>query len=396
MEIEKGLSFQTQNYFSELQQGIDRLYKVAQAARAKNLDPVDKVEVPLALSMAAKVVRLIATKYPQLDNDEVINRILDLEKQYGSLDNSVSFAIAQEIAREKYCKFETQLEAIDAGIRVGFAYTTLGVVSSPIEGFTEIKTGKTKLGETYLKGFFSGPIRSAGTTASCVVLMLIDYLRQLFGFARFDPSEDECRRMVTELYDYHERVNNLQYLPTEEEALFIAKNLPFQVCGDPTEDKEVSNYKDLLRVETNFIRGGVCLILGEGLAQKAAKGLRILKGLKKNGFKIHDWDWLEDYVKIHEKREKDKSDTGPTYIKDLVAGRPVFGHPGKGFRFRYGRSRVSGFSAVSLHPATMGITGDFIATGTQLKIEKPTKGCCVTPCDSIDGPIVKLKNGNLI
>ena len=390
-----GLSAETEIYFESLHKEIQRNYVIAETARSKGFDPVDKVEVPLALSMAAKVVRLISTKYPQLDRDDIIDRILELEKQYGSLDNSVSFKIAEEIAQEKYCRFETQLEAIDAGIRVGFAYTTLGVVSSPIEGFTEIKTGKTKLGESYLKGFFSGPIRSAGTTASCVVLMLIDYLRQLFGFARFDPSEDECRRMVTELYDYHERVNNLQYLPTEEEALFIAKNLPFQVCGDPTEDKEVSNYKDLLRVETNFIRGGVCLILGEGLAQKAAKGLRILKGLKKNGFKIHDWDWLEDYVKIHEKREKDKSDTSPTYIKDLVAGRPVFGHPGKGFRFRYGRSRVSGFSAVSLHPATMGITNDFLAVGTQIKIEKPTKGGIVTPCDEIDGPIVKFKNGNV-
>ena len=60
----------------------------------------------------------------------------------------------------------------------------------------------------------------------------------------------------------------------------------------------------------------------------------------------------------------------------MVAGRPVFGHPSKsgGFRFRYGRGRVSGFSAASVHPATMAITDNFIATGTQLKIEKPTKG----------------------
>ena len=48
-----------------------------------------------------------------------------------------------------------------------------------------------------------------------------------------------------------------------------------------------------------------------------------------------------------------------------------------------------------MHPATMGISGDFIATGTQLKIEKPTKGCVVTPCDVIDGPIVKFKTGSV-
>jgi len=43
----------------------------------------------------------------------------------------------------------------------------------------------------------------------------------------------------------------------------------------------------------------------------------------------------------------------------------------------------------------MAITDGFIAIGTQLKIEKPTKGCAVTSCDSIDGPIVKLVNGSV-
>ena len=385
----------TQEYFEHLSVEIEKNYDIARKARAKGLDPVDEVEVPLALTMASKVVKLVATVYSQLDREDITNRILKLEEKYGALDASVSFTIAEEIAKEKYCKFENQLEAIDAGIRVGFAYITLGVVSSPIEGYTGIKIGKTQKGETYIKAFFSGPIRSAGTTATCVALILIDYLRQVFGYAKYDPTEKECKRIVTELYDYHERVTNLQYLPTEEEAYFIAEHLSIQVAGDPTEKREVSNYKNLERVESDFIRGGFCLTLGEGLAQKAAKGLRILRGLQKNGFKINDWEWLEQYLEVHEKREKGKADDSPTYIKDLVAGRPIFGHPGKGFRFRYGRSRVAGFSAVSVHPATMSITDDFIATGTQLKIEKPTKGCVTTCCDSIEGPIVKFNNGSV-
>ena len=56
---------------------------------------------------------------------------------------------------------------------------------------------------------------------------------------------------------------------------------------------------------------------------------------------------------------------------------------------------ASGFSAVSIHPATMGISNGFLSQGTQLKIEKPTKGCIITSCDSIDGPIVKLKDGSV-
>jgi len=395
-ENDHGFTNETQEYFDELGEEIKKNYTIAEKARKKGLDPTNEVEAPLALTMAEKVIRLIATVYPQLAKKEVIDRLLELEEKYGALEPMVTFKIAEEIAQEKFCKFETQLEAMDAGIRVGFAYTTLGVVSSPIEGFTGIKTGKTQAGETYIKAFFSGPIRSAGTTASCVALMLIDYIRQLFGYARYDPTEIECKRFTSELYDYHDRVTNLQYCPTEEEAMFIAKNCPIQIAGEPTEKREVFSYKDLPRVETNFIRGGFCLIAAEGLAQKAAKGLRLLKKCQKAGFKIHDWEWLDDYVELHEQRTVGKTgDDSPTYIKDLVAGRPVFGHPQRGFRFRYGRSRVAGFSAVSVHPATMAVTDDFIGTGTQLKIEKPTKGCVTTPCDTIDGPIVKFKNGSV-
>ena len=73
------------------------------------------------------------------------------------------------------------------------------------------------------------------------------------------------KRIVTELYDYHERVTNLQYLPTEEEAYFIAKNCPIQIAGDPTEKREVSNYKDLSRIESDFIRGGFCLAISSAI-----------------------------------------------------------------------------------------------------------------------------------
>ncbi len=387
----------TQLYFKNLERGIKKVYSVANEARAKGLDPVNKVEIPLAKTMAEKCAELIATIYPQMSGCGIDKRILELEKEYGKLDSTVVFKIAEEVARQKFCKFASLLEAIGAGIRIGFAYATLGVVSSPIEGFTELKLGKTRDGKDYFIVYFSGPIRSAGTTASCVVLMLADYLRETFGYAKYDPTEEEIKRIVTECYDYHERITNLQYIGTEQELDFLARNMPVQVSGDPTEKLEVSNYKNLPRIETNFIRGGACLVFSEGLAQKAAKGLRLLNKSKADGIQSTGFDFLEDYIKLHEKRDEGKTDDSPTYIKDLVAGRPVFGHPSKsgGFRFRYGRGRVSGFSAASLHPATMAITDGFIAIGTQLKIEKPTKGCAVTVCDSIDGPIVKLFNGSV-
>ncbi|MEX0920568.1 MAG: DNA polymerase II large subunit [Candidatus Pacearchaeota archaeon] len=387
----------TQQYLSEIESQTRKVYDVMNKARAKGFDPVPKVEVPLARSLAEKVVGLISTVCPQMEGTGIAKRILELEEEHGKLDPMVSFVIAEEVAKQKYCKFSSLIEAIEAGIRVGFAYTTLGVVSSPIEGFTGLKTEKTKEGKDYFVAYFSGPIRSAGTTASCLVLMLIDYLRETFGYAKYDPSEDEIQRYVVENQDYHDRVTNLQYMPTKEEAVFLAKNLPIQVEGDPTEKFEVSNYKNLERVKTNRIRGGMCLIFSEGLAQKAAKGLRLLKSMKVKGLKSSGFDFLDEYIELHEKRDKGKVDDSPTYINDIVAGRPIFGHPSESgaFRFRYGRGRSSGFSAVAIHPATMEITDGFLAIGTQLKIEKPTKGCIVTSCDSIEGPIVKLFDGSV-
>ncbi len=388
----------TKEYFEEIKNKVAVEFEIAGRARAIGIDPVSRVEVPIATTLAEKAVGLISVVYPQLDR-KVIDRIEELEKEYGPLDTAVAFKIAEEIAKEKFCKFESLLQGIDAGIRVGFSYITLGVVSSPIEGFTEIKLGKTKKGEDYFIAYFSGPIRSAGTTASCMVLMLIDYLRESFGFAKYDPDENEVKRYITENYDYHERVNNLQYLPSEEEIDFLARNLPIQIDGEQTAEREVSNYKDLPRVHTSFIRGGMCLIFSEGLAQKAQKGLRLWRGVQQKGFKCTGWEFLDEYVKKFKQAKKEgKEDSKPTYIKDLVAGRPVFSHPSRsgGFRFRYGRSRVSGFSAVSVHPATMSISGGFMSAGTQLKVEKPTKGCVISSCDDIDGPIVKLKDGSVL
>ncbi|MEM3405574.1 MAG: DNA polymerase II large subunit [Candidatus Pacearchaeota archaeon] len=386
-----------EEYFKEIEDKVKVIYSVAEEARKKGLDPKEIVEIPIATSLAGKVAGLISTIYPQLNNQTIIKRIKELEKEYGILDPAVCLKIAEEVAKEKFCKFKSFLEAIDAGIRIAFAYFTLGVVSSPIEGFTELRLGKRKDGKEYFILYYAGPVRSAGGTGAAFSLVIADYLRGIFGYEKYDANEKEIKRTITEIYDYHEKITNLQYLPTEEEIEFLAKHLPIQINGDPSEDKEVSNFKDLERIETNLIRSGFCLVFAEGLAQKAPKIYRIIKKLKEKGFKLKDWDFLEEYIKIHEKREKGISSNSPTYITDLVAGRPVLGHPSRSgaFRLRYGRARNSGYSCLAIHPATMIMLGEFIAIGTQIKIELPTKGGVVASCDTIEPPIVKLKNGSV-
>jgi len=397
-------------YLKDIRSEIMRGYDVATAARKKGLDPEKFVETPIVENMAERCEGLISVVAPQIKDSGVSNRIKALEEEYGSLDWRVALTIGLEVAQEKYCKFDDKKQAIEIGIRTGFAYLTMGIVASPLEGFVELKIRKTREGKDYFALFFSGPIRSAGGTGASVSVILADYIRTKLGFAAYDPTDEEAKRFVTELYDYHDRITNLQYLPSEEEIEFLGRHLPVQIDGDGSEKIEVSNYKDLERVETNRIRNGVCLTMGEGIAQKAPK---LWKQLSKWGheFGLEHWDFIGEFVTLQKKikakgaaAKKGEGAEGPkilpdyTFLKDLVGGRPIFTHPLRegGFRLRFGRTRTSGFSSYNIHPSTMFVMNDFLAIGTQLKNERPGKGCTVTVCDSIEGPIVRLKNGNVV
>ena len=62
----------------KVKEGLKEIIKQVRALiEGKKLDPVDSVEVPLAMTMADKCVGLIATIYPQLD-EKVGKRILEL------------------------------------------------------------------------------------------------------------------------------------------------------------------------------------------------------------------------------------------------------------------------------------------------------------------------------
>ena len=390
------------NYFKEIDQKVAKAYRIAEKARKMGYDPEEHVSVHIAKNMAERVEGLIGALLPQIINSGLAKRIQELESKYGKLDWRVALSISLEVTNEKFCKFENKIKAMESGIRVGLAYLTLGVVSSPLEGFVELKLKKREDGKEYFCLMYSGPIRSAGGTAGAFSAVIADYIRKNKGYDVYDATEQEIRRMVTELYDYHERVANLQYLPNEKEIRFLVKNLPVQIDGDPSEKIDVSNYKDLNRIETNKIRSGACLVLGECLAQKASKLWNIMSVWAKN-FGMEHWAFLDDFVLLQKKvKAKDEGSGNKilpvyTFIEDLVAGRPVLTYPlaSGGFRLRYGRGRTSGYSSTSIHPATMHILKKYIATGTQLKIERPGKATAVTVCDTIEGPIVKLMDDSV-
>lgn len=395
-----------QKYFDGLKKSVKEAHERATKAREKGYDPDYNVEVQLAENMAERVVGLISVLAPQIVGSGVVERIIELEEKYGALDWRVAIIIAEEVAQQKFCKFENKKEAMEIGIRTGFAYSTVGVVSSPLDGMIgiEFKKRNDQRGE-YMCINYAGPIRNAGGTNAALSVLIADHVRKVMGYDVYDATEEEKRRAYTELQDYHERVTNLQYKPSEKEIMFLMENLPVEIGADPSEQKEVSNYKDLPRIETNKIRSGFCLVMSSCIPLKAPK---LWKKLSKWGTELgmDQWNFLEDFIKIQKeakagKSKQKKSDTkiSPdyTYVADLVAGRPVLGYPLRsgGFRLRYGRSRTNGYSAQSIHPATMKILNEYIAEGTQLKTERPGKAASMTTCSTIEGPIVLLENGTV-
>ncbi len=397
--------------FNSIQGEVLHCYDVANKAKTCGFDPDSSVKIPLAKNMAERVEGLIASVAPEVLGKGIPDRIQQLEGEFGSQDWRVALIIAEEVAKEKFCSFESKKKAIETGIRVGFAYVTVGVVSSPLEGFIEVQFRKRKDdGKEYFALVYGGPIRSAGGTGASVSVLIADYIRKKLGYATYDATEKEVKRAYTELCDYHERVTNLQYFPSEEETTFLVQHLPIQVDGDPSEKFDVSNHKDLDRRNSNKISNGFCLVTAECLSLKAPK---VWKQLAKWGedMDMEQWNFLGDFVTLQKeikargskveinsavKVEKVSPDT--TFIKDIVAGRPVFTYPLRngGFRLRYGRGRVSGFSSDCVHPATMVVTDKFIAVGTQFKTERPGKSTTLNVCDTIEGPIVRLKNGDVL
>jgi DNA polymerase II large subunit len=368
-------------YHELLLEEVKKAYSIAKKARSRFLDPSPDVEIPIAKNMAERVEWLLRI-------DGIAERIQKFEEEGLSREN-ICFRIAEEIVKGKYGKF-SRIEAIDKAVRSSVAILTEGVVAAPIEGIAKVKIGKNQNGSEFLRIYYAGPIRSAGGTAQVISVLVGDYVRRLLGLRRYIPTEEEILRYIEEILLY-KRVANLQYLPNDNEIRLIVSNCPICIDGEPTEDAEVSGYRNLPRVETNRVRGGMALVIAEGIALKAPKLKKMVEVLKLDG-----WEWLGSLIK--EKREEATIKPHDKYLTDLIAGRAVFGYPSRrgGFRLRYGRARNSGLATVGINPATMVIASNFIAIGTQLKIEKPGKAGGVVPVTSIEGPTVRLRNGDVV
>lgn len=376
-------------YFDGLEARLKEAIEIANRARAQGGDPKPAVEIPLAKDLADRVENLIGVQ-------GVAAKIRELETRMSR--EEAALEIGKQVAEGVVGSFPTKKDAVEAAIRVSMATLTEGVVAAPIEGIDKVELGKNDDGSQYIRIFYSGPIRSAGGTAQALSVLVGDYVRRGIGIDRYKPREEEVERYVEEILLY-KRVASLQYTPSEDEIRLIVRNCPVCIDGDPTEEAEVEGHRDLERIGTNRVRGGMCLVLAEGLALKAPKVKKHV-----NKLKIDGWDWLETLIGgaksggSAEDDQKSKIKPKDKYIRDLIAGRPVFSHPSRpgGFRLRYGRSRNTSFASAGINPSSMVLLDDFITNGTQLKVERPGKAAAMSAVDSIEGPTVRLFSGDLV
>lgn len=363
-------------YVENLESELIQLYAISEKAREKGLDPALKTECRIARDLADLVEGLVGPK-------GVAESIRELSAKLPR--EELAFKIAEEIVYGKFGHMEAEAAAEQA-IRTALAVLTEGLTAAPLQGVAKVKIKTNRDRTRYLAIYFAGPIRSAGGTDQALTLVVGDFVRRLSGLDRYKPTEEEISRFIEEMRLYERSVGRFQYHVSDEELRKALEWLPVEVTGTESDPVEVSSFRNLPRIETNRVRGGALRVVNDGVIGRALKVLAIIEKLG-----IQGWDWLKEFRKKSERKSAG-------FMDDVIAGRPVFSFPSRrgGFRLRYGRARNTGLAAVGIHPATMLVLQGFLAAGTQLRLELPGKGGIAVPVDSVEPPIVLLKDGSVV
>jgi DNA polymerase II large subunit len=374
------LSRSYQDYVEGLDNQLKQLYAISDSARSKGLDPALKTECIIAQDIADLVEGLVGPKGVALSIRELSTKMPR---------EAVAFKVAQEIAQGKFTQPEQeqgQEQLAEQAIRTALAIFTEGLTAAPIQGIAQVKIKMNADRTRYLAIYFAGPIRSAGGTDQALTLVVGDYVRRELNLNEYKPTEEEVSRFVEELRLYERSVGRFQYHIPDEELRKALNLIPVECTGTESDPVEVSSYRNLERIETNRVRGGALRVVNDGIVGRAQKVFVIIDKLGFQG-----WDWLKTFKKKSEKKSGG-------FMDDVIAGRPIFAFPSTrgGFRLRYGRSRNTGLSAVGIHPATMLVVDSFLAAGTQMRLELPGKGGVTMPVDSIEKPIVLLKDNSVV
>ncbi|NIM25116.1 MAG: DNA polymerase II large subunit, partial [Nitrososphaeria archaeon] len=373
------------NYYTHLSKDTYTIFEKAAEAKSTLVDSSGIIEPKIAFDLADRVAKM-----HEIDIAEPLRGLLKINgKELSAL------ILSKEIALGKYSLAEATLEEkLDLAVRVGLAIVTEGVTIAPLQGISEVTIKKNKDGSDYLSVSIAGPMRSAGGTESAVTMLIADHVRKAVGLSKYqaDSFDDETGRFVEELRIYEREAGNFQFHILDEDIIHVISNLPVELDGVDTDPYEVVNHKAMKRIKTDRVRGGALRVLNDGLIGRSKKLLKRIQLYNLDG-----WEWLSDLKGAVQTGDSDE-DAAAKRMREVITGRSVLSMPNKlgGFRLRYGRACNTGFASVGLHPVVAEILDHTIAVGTQIKIDIPGKGATVAFVDSIETPIVRLKNGDVV
>jgi len=371
------------DYFTEVSNEVFRIFEKAAAAKATLADSSGMVEPKIAFDLADRV-----SKMHDIDVTENLRQLIQTTTK-----ELAALKLAEEIAQGKYSGPDTGLqERLDLAVRVGLAIVTEGVTIAPLQGISEVEIKKNSDGTQYLSVSFAGPIRSAGGTEAASTMLIADHVRKIAGLSKYQANsyDDETGRFVEELRVYEREVGNFQFHVPNEDLITVISNLPVELNGVDTDLVEIVSHRNMVRISTNRVRGGALRVLNDGLIGRSRKLLKLIEL-----FKLDGWEWMKDLKGAIQTGDEDAA---AHRMREVITGRSVLSMAKKfgGFRLRYGRSCNTGFASVGIHPVVAEILDHVITVGTQIKLDIPGKAATVAFVDSIDTPIVRLKNGNVV
>jgi DNA polymerase II large subunit len=368
-------------YQHEILANVQKYYEHAARARRKGIDVTVVVEPKIAFDLADRVAKM-----HNIDIAERLRALLGTTTK-----EKAALKIAEEIAKGEYGTGDLRTR-LDNAVRVSLAVVTEGVTVAPLQGISDVTIKNNADGSEYLSVSFAGPIRSAGGTEAALTMLIADHARKVAGLATYKANsfDDETGRFVEELRIYEREVMGFQFKVLDEDVIKCISSLPVELDGVDTDPVDVVGHKGMRRIATDRTRGGALRVMNDGLIGRSRKLLKLVETLKLDG-----WGWLKE---LKGAIQTGDDDAAHHRMSEVITGRPVLSMVKKvgGFRLRYGRACNTGFATVGIHPAVPALLNYAIVAGTQIKMDIPGKASTIAMVDTVEPPIVRLDDGQVL
>jgi DNA polymerase II large subunit len=321
---------------NDIEKHLATIIDMAKRARLKGIDPETEPEV-MVVHSRAELMQLLMPKLNGfgLRADELISHLgPDL----------AGFKIAEETILGKFGYFSDE-EKILLAIRAGLITMNQGYDDSALFSISNVRISSQPQKALIVNyNSFVFKVKSFDLARSVIIA---DYIRRNEHLSAYKFSNED----FANLYNGALRIQKFAHIVKE-----VMNHLQIGVFSDDGPDV-------IIRVLLSIIK-------------HKNKLLKLARSLNLEG-----WSWLEVLSFMR----------SPRYIE-----LPLSQYGKGGFKIRYGRAHNTGFGAIGIHPATMVLLNGLIRPGSYLKINIAPWHVIAVPVDTINGPIVELRDGSIV